>query len=196
MMTEEYSLTQTVAPTFEPITLEQAKAHIRVDGNEDDTLIEGLITAAREYAETHTRRQLCTATYAMRMAYLPTCIEIPKPPLVSVSSITYADVDGNVQTLSSSLYTVDSYSYPGKIIPAYNASYPTVRGHLNDVVVTFVAGQAQAAVPVRAKQAMLLLIGHWYENREQAGIEVGAATFKIPFGVNELLDSLNWGSYR
>lgn len=193
MMTEAYSITQSVTPTFEPLTLDEAKAHLRVTFNDDDALIEGYIAAAREYAETHTRRQLCTATYVMRMATLPTLIELPNPPLASVTSITYVDLAGDTQTLSSSLYTVDPYSYPAKIVPAYNATYPAVRGHVNDVTITYVCGTAAASVPVKAKQAILLLVGHFYEQREEVA---DARLAKVPTAAEALLNQLSWGDYR
>jgi uncharacterized phiE125 gp8 family phage protein len=187
-------LTLVTAPTSEPVTLEEAKTHCRVDFNDDDALLEGHIAAAREYCENFTRRQFVTATYALRMDDLPDEIVLPRPPLASVTSITYVDATGSTQTLSSSLYTVDTYVEPGRIVPAYNATWPSVRGHTNDVVVTFTCGAAVANVPARAKQAILLLVGHWYENREEIGI--GNIVTKIPTAADALLHSLSWGSYR
>jgi len=92
------SLVQTIAPASEPITLTEAKAHLRVetDFTEDDTIIGTFISAARESCEARTGRQLVTATYALRLGGFPCgdSIELPKPPLVSVTSITYVDTDG------------------------------------------------------------------------------------------------------
>lgn len=192
----ETRLTVVTAATEEVVSLDQAKQHLRVDDETDDALIEGLIAAAREYCETATRRQFVSTTYALRMDNLPTEIVLPKPPLVSVSSITYVDSAGATQTLSSSLYTVNQHREPGVIVPAYQATWPTVRGHTNDVVIQFVAGYgAASAVPKAAKQAILLLIGTWYENREASGIEIGGAPYTVPMTVDALLSTLNWGSY-
>lgn len=181
------SLVQTVAPTVEPITLDEAKLHLRVDDPSEDALIESLITAAREQAEEFTRRQLCTATWRMKLDWFP-CdpnefgrseIVLPKPPLQSVTSITYVDADGATQTLSSSLYTVDTSSEPARLVPAYGEVWPTPRSQADSVTVTFVAGYgAASAVPASVKAAMKLLIGHLYENRQS--VVTGTITASLP----------------
>ncbi len=189
-------LTLVTGPTEEPIDLESAKAHLRVTDNEEDNVINGLIKASRAYAEKYLRRQFVSATYALRMDLLPWKIVLPIPPLQSVTSITYVDFAGATQTISSSDYTVERYGEPGFIVAAYNLTWPTVRGHVNDVCVTFVAGYGAAtAVPASIKQAMLLLIGSGYENKEAAVVDQGFSALDVPFGVEALLDSERWGFY-
>jgi len=163
------SLVQTIAPASEPITLTEAKAHLRVetDFTEDDTIIGTFISAARESCEARTGRQLVTATYALRLGGFPCgdSIELPKPPLVSVSSITYVDTDGTTQTLSTDVYEVDPYTTPGRVVLKYAQVWPTTRSQRNAVTITFVAGYEE--VPTLLKQGMLMRIAHWYENREE-----------------------------
>lgn len=163
------SLVQTIAPVSEPVSLAEAKAHCHVetDVTEDDTFFDALIAAARESCEARTRRQLVSATFALRLSGFPCgdVIELPKPPLVSVSSITYVDVDGATQTLSTDVYEVDPYTTPGRVVLKYGQVWPSTRDQRNGVTITFVAGYAE--VPKLLKQGMLMRIAHWYENREE-----------------------------
>ena len=164
------SLVQTIAPASEPITLTDAKAHLRVetDFTEDDAIIGTFISAARESCEARTGRQLVTATYALRLSGFPCgdSIEIPKPPLVDVTSIAYVDTDGATQALSTDVYEVDHYTTPGRVVLKYGQVWPATRSQRNAVAITFVAGYE--AAPQLLKQGMLMRIAHWYENREDS----------------------------
>jgi len=138
------SLNQTSPPSYEPITLEEAKRHLRVTHNDDDTLIGALIAAARDKAQTIQDRQLVTATWVLKMDAFPSGdeIRVPLPPLQSVTSITYTDTDGVSQTMSSGDYDVDTASEPGRIALSYGASWPSTRTEIDAVTVTYVAGYA------------------------------------------------------
>jgi len=152
------------------------------------------ITAARQYCETFTHRALVSQTWDLAQDVFPNGFEslwIPKPPLVSVTSVSYVDQPGVTQTWSASLYTVDAPAGPwarqGRIVPTYLQIYPVTRAIENAVTVRFVAGYgAAASVPAPIKVAMKLLIGHWWVNRE-AGALVRASADILPFGVVELL---------
>jgi len=188
------SLTIYTEPTREPLLLEETKLHCRVDTDDDDTLILGLITAAREQAEATTRRALITQTWDLVMDAFPgeDRIELPLPPLQSVTSITYVDSDGNTNTFSSSKYIVDTDSEPGRVVLVTGESWPsdTLRAAAG-VTVRFVCGYGDAAsdVPRSIRQGMLLAVGHWYENREAT---VGVGNMQVlPMGVEAL-----WWPYR
>lgn len=163
---------QTVAPATEPLSLADAKLHLRVVSDDDDDLITALIQGAREYVETFLRRQLVTATWAMTLDEFPDSdgdITLPLPPLASVTSIAYVDGDGDDQTLDSANYTVHTNCEPGKITLAYGESWPSTRDQPDAVTVTFVAGYgAAAAVPAGIVAAIKLVLGDLYENREAA----------------------------
>lgn len=175
------------APATEPVTLTEAKAHLRVTGADDDTYITALITMARQYAEVFTRRALITQTWDLYLDAFPDYdIALPMPDLQSVTSVTYVDTDGVSQVLSSALYQVDLASIRGRIAPAYNEEWPDTREETYGAVkVRFVCGYgAASAVPETIKGAMKLLIGHWFENR----MEATAETIKqIPMGANNLM---------
>jgi len=176
-------------PTTEPVTSTEAKLHLKVDATTDDTLIANLITTARETVEAIARRALITQTWDLLLDEFPEGDEllIPFPPLQTISSVQYTNQNNVTATFASSNYAVDTYSEPGRIKLVYGAAWPgDILYTLNGVKVRFIAGfGAAAAVPLKYKQAILLLLGHWYANREE--VIAGANLSEIPFGVNALL---------
>ena len=125
------SLFLVTAPTKEPVSLADAKTHLRVDVDDENDLIASLIVAAREYVETFTHRALVTQTWDLKLDQFPCrgeAIWLPKPPASSVTSITYTATDGTSTTWSSALYTTDLPTGPtarmGRITPAYGEYLP------------------------------------------------------------------------
>lgn len=189
MITGEWRVT--VPPTIEPVTLAEAKAQCRVDASmtDEDALIASYIAGAREICEGMDWRAYLTQTIELWLPGWPTDgkIELPRPPLQSVSSIVYYDTADAAATLATSVYFVDTVSQPGRVRLRSKQSWPgaTLRDY-NAICVTYVAGwTAAAAVPEKIKQAMRLIIGHWYENREDA--TVGAVSRTIELGARMLL---------
>lgn len=175
-----------VEPTQPPVDLETVRKHLRVFGDEENALILDYVHAATKWIENVTWRQLITATYVLRMKSFPSVITVPKSPLIAVSSITYTDLDGASQTVSSSDYTVDAYSTPGKIVLAYNAYWPTNRGHTNDIAVTYTAGYGSAytSVPADLRSAVLMLTTHLWMNRSATSME---EIHNVPKAVDHLI---------
>lgn len=184
-----YSLLRTVEPTSEPVSLTAAKRHCRIDTVDSDSVLRGLIVAAREWCENRLGQQFMPATWRMKLDCFPCWeLELPRPPLVAVSSITYLDAAGTSQTLSSTKYRVDTDSRPGRITPNYANIWPITYPVMQAVTVAYTAGYADSdSVPQSIKQAMLLLIGHWYENRE--GTLIGSISKECEFAVESLLMS-------
>jgi len=116
---------------------------------------------------------------------------LPYSPIQAVSSITYVDIGGTTQTWSSSLYDVDIYSKPGRIRPKWGETWPSIRSQMNAIAMTYTCGYGAtaASVPAPIRQAMLLLIGHWYENREAVVIGNVLGFREIPIAVESLLMS-------
>ena len=158
----------TTAPSTEPISLSEAKAHMRVDFNNDDTYIENLIVAAREFCETMQNRAYITQTWELALDAFINNIELPNPPLQSVISMKYYDTSENEITLNSDDYFVDTYSEKGTISLKHGKYWPSTQLRpLNGVIIRYIAGYGNAAtVPIKIKQAILMLVAHWYENRE------------------------------
>ncbi len=177
------------APAFEPVTLKEAKDHLRVDTANDDALISSFITVARVNAEYFTGRAFITQEWDWFLDCFPGAtgiLNVPVPPLQSVTSVNYLDVDGNSQLLDGSKYVADSKSIVGRIAPAVDEVWPDTRRTLNAVTIRFKAGYGdfRAKVPEQIKAAMNLLEGHLYENRE---LSIVAALQKIPMGYEALL---------
>lgn len=182
------------APDEEPVATAEAKLHLRVDHTADDALIEQLVTAARQRVENVTWRSLVTQTLELTLDAWPRCghIDVPRPPLQSVTSITYTDAAGTETVWPSALYQVVTQGTPARIVPAYGESWPTAAsGSLraaNGIAVRYVAGYGDAAaVPALLKAAILLLVGHWYENREAVIVGAGLTATPLPMAVESIL---------
>lgn len=192
-MTRYRSLKRVTAPAAEPITLAEAKAHCRVDTSDDDTLIEGMIVAAREWVEDYVDRSLVTQQLTMKLDAFPTEVELPRPPMIASGTatavtITYtADSSGVTASLSLSSCRVDRDSTPGVIRPLYASSWPSHIFDKNAITITWWAGYgAAASVPQRVKAAMLMCVHELYEKRGNAA---------MPEAAMRLLDTVSWGSY-
>lgn len=204
-------------PAVEPVSLQLAKSHLRVEDTFtlDDTLISAYVTAARQYAEQYTNRAFFDQTWVLSLDHFPLAlahstinpgtrkewlftgfwndqtIYVPKPTLVSVTSITYVDSDNVVQTLDPSTYTVDRTSEPARIVPAPGQYWPFVQSYIpGSVRVTYVAGSygdgsTANLCPQTIVLAILLLVHHWYENR---GASTEQNLKSTPNGVESLLD--------
>jgi uncharacterized phiE125 gp8 family phage protein len=179
------------AVATEPVTLAEAKLHLRVDASDDDDLIGALITAAREFAEHYTGRALAEQTLEMALDEFPCVdyIDLDAPPVASVTSIKYTDTDGVEQTFSSASYSLDTYGTSRQVTLAYGVEWPDTREEPRAVRIRYVTGYATA--PKAVKSALLLLIGHLYENRQDA---TATRLESIPTGAEALLDTVKvWG---
>lgn len=186
------------APTSEPVSLTQARLHLGVTDNDSDAYIAGLITAARTWCEMYVRQSFVTTRWKAIYTRWPSCHAIiPKPPLISVVDVKYYDGNGVQQTLAANQYVVDAGSRPGRLVWAYGVTLPTVRteGVSEPIAITYDAGYGAAnAVPSAIKQAMLLLIGHWMDRRENV-MATPLAGSNIPLGTQALLASVSHGEY-
>lgn len=185
-----WALSIVTEPADEPITLEEAKAHLRVDFDDDDAYILALITVAREIAEQRTNRALVTQTWDYVLDTFPPCgeIKLRKPALQSVTSVNYTDSSGVEHVMPESDYIVDAKSVPGRIFLGFGKTWPTaILQPASAVRIRFVAGYGNADfVPRALKQAMLFLISQFYENREPVSLntkpEVIPMTFDLLIG--------------
>lgn len=181
----------TSSPAVEPLTVAEAKAHLRVDHTTDDSYIESLIKAARVTCENLQNRAYITQTRKLYLDDFPgvNCpIELPFAPLQSVSSLTYVDTDGTTQTWASSNYQVDAKAQPGTLEPVDGVTYPLVYPNKrNAVIITYICGYGatSASIPESMRHAMRLLISDWYNQREDTVI--GNIVNSIPMGVEALL---------
>lgn len=160
--------TRTVAPTFKPLTLAEAKKQVEIAGevNFHDEHIERLMDIAQDTLENDTGLTLCQSTWTYKLDAFPQFIELPKRPVSSVSSIAYLDSSGNSQTWSSANWSLDATRTFPVILKGKDVDYPEVYDDFSPITITFVAGYASvSAVPAMAKQAMLLLISAMFSDR-------------------------------
>lgn len=199
--------------TTEPVTLAQAKAHLRIQSSDtsQDTYITALITAARQRAEKECNRAFISQTWRLGLDYFPwygdswkrpttsvyavnmgmwaqgMTIYVPTPRLLAVTSLTYIDATGTLQTLSPTTYLVDSDSEPARIMPTPGNYWPYVQLYRpNTVNLTYTCGYGPDAttVPLALCQAILMLISHWYWNRDAV---VQGQYNPLPMAVDALL---------
>jgi len=178
-------------PAIEPITLDEAKLHCRIDAGDENSIVTALIKIARQYVERITNRALITQTWELRLDDWPSEIWLTRPPVQSITSIKYLDTDGVEQTWSDALYQTDLYAEPARISPIYGESYPDLEtGAYNRVIVRFVNGYGDAAsqIPTPIIQSMEIMISHWFQNRELILTDIGRnAPIEIPLSAQALL---------
>jgi uncharacterized phiE125 gp8 family phage protein len=156
-----------IPPAAEPITLQEAKRHLRVVFDDEDTQIEAMIVAARQMAEERLNRALMPQTIAFTADSFGKEVALPRPPLRALGGVSYIDVDGTLQTMDPANYVVDTFRDPPRVVVPYGTTWPTTRNQFGAVTVTYEAGYADAeSVPVPIKHWMLLVIGTMYNNRE------------------------------
>lgn len=166
------------APTLEPVTLDEMRKHLRIEHHDEDEEIAVFLASARTMFENQTCGCIpFTSTYRQTMDRFPDhcgksmepTIQIYRAPVQSITSITYVDTEGTTQTLSSSLYRVDTSGPIARITPAYGQSWPSIREVSGAVKITFVAGWAsQATIPADIKLCVKLLAAMYYNTREDA----------------------------
>lgn len=180
--------------TGEPITIEEAKSWLRVVTNDENTDIKGLIKVARKMVEDDARRAYVRKTYKLRLREFPTedFIQLERPAVSSISSISYVNSTGGTSTLSTSVYELDANELPGYVRLKYDQEWPSTRDIQNAVTITFLAGSTapQADTPIAAKQAIKLLIDDMYCNRGTGCGCTGTPAY------DRLIGMLRWGDYR
>lgn len=188
-------LVRTVEPAVEPISLDEFKLHSAIEIADDDALCARALKAAREYCEETLGQSFITQTWTYTLdRFPPHHVRLPRPPLISVSGITYKDTAGVTQTLSSAVYEVDSKSRPGRVGLVYNQYWPAIYIGQNVVTITYTAGYGADgdSVPERIKLAIAQLASHWLENRETV---TDGRFSEVPLMATKLLD-LSWqGTY-
>jgi uncharacterized phiE125 gp8 family phage protein len=204
MTSSGYQLRRLFGPEVEPITVAEAKAHCRVDADltAEDDLFAGWITAARELAEDYTKRTFCESVWELWLDDFPRFsddLRVVLPmgaPFVAVESVSYLSTNGDRVELAGYEVLPDE---PPAIRPSPWTVWPVVSCAAGAVRVRYRAGYVgegspagAEAVPQRVKQALRMLVGHWYANRESvtAGGSTGAAPVEVPYSFERALDPL------
>ena len=185
------TLTRITAPVLDPVTQSEVYRHLRVvEDATEKAYADAVAEVAREYVEQHTGTALLTQTWEITFdEWWQGVLELPYPPLQSVTSIKYLDADGVEQTLSASSYTVTTGDPVGFVQLKSDITVPVIKSEAGAVRIRFVSGYTAAAnVPASLKQAVLLLASQWFENREPTANPFNAFPSEIPYTVNALLN--------
>lgn len=202
---KRYGIRLVTPVTDEPISLEEAWAHLRLplDGSppstDHDTWLTDIgIPGARDYCEHFLGGAIAPQTLELATKGFPIgFVPLPLGPVQSIVSVAYTDANGDPQTMTSSDYVLDNYVQPARLSLAYGASWPTALDFANSVKIQYVAGYSLAddspqinPLPSGIRAAMLLMLGHLFENREATAQSTATSSLvdELPLGVAALLE--------
>ena len=160
-------MTRLTAPAVEPVTVAEAKAHLRVTSTNEDALISNLIASAREEVEAATGIALITQDWRLYLDAWPDCgvIRLPKHPVQLVSQVTVYDALGTATSGVPSAVNLDRASRPARFAKPDSVALPGQA--MNGIEIDFRAGFGSTGVdvPDGLKRAILLLVSFWFEHR-------------------------------
>ena len=182
----------TVEPSTEPITLVEAKAHLRVDFSDEDDYIDTLIVSARRYCEAYCNRVFITQTWRQNLSEWVNPIQLKVNPVISVTSLKYYDTDEAQQTITDNAnnYQKDLNSDVAKIYEGLVNTFPAIGSTINPIEIITVCGYGAASdVPDDIKHAIKLMVSWMYENREGVNVPLNnqASDIPLPTAVKYLL---------
>ena len=182
------SLVVTTAAVNPLFTTAQAKAHLKVDVSDDDTIIDNLVLAATQSCEIFTNQYFIDTVVTQYSDTWSDIYQLYKSPVDSITHIKYYDSDDSLQTLSSSNYILDGASKPARIGIAVDGELPNLSDRINAVEVKYTVGYGTAStdVPEGIRQAVLLTIGNFYQNRES--VITGRTATELPLSSQYLLE--------
>ena len=186
------ALVRLSGPASEPVTLAEAKAHLRVVTTDEDSYIQGLIALARTAAEEATGRAFLTQSWRLRLDAWPNAqrvpaVALPRPPLRDISAVRIYDSAGAAEVWDAANYDVDTIASPGRLLRKPGAVWPVPGRFGAGIEIDFEAGYGatSADVPAPLRHAILLHIAHLYENREP--VFAGGSVVPIPMASAALL---------
>lgn len=151
-------------PTTPVVSLEEVKVWLKIDGDDEDDLLTALTASATAECEAYAGLSFITRTRTVRLSSLRGDVVLPYGPVTALTSIVYKDDEDQDQTIDASDYTVDTASGLSRV--RITESWPQTNGVLNNVLVTYVAGFADASsVPEVIKLAVKKRIAFHYEKR-------------------------------
>ena len=173
-------------PAVEPVTLDHAKSHLRLDTTADDALIEGLIAAARRFIEGETGLAIMVQTWRRYLDDWPAdrCVRLRRHPVRRIEALTVFDAHGEAAELPASAFRLDTVSRPARL---YVSEAVPPGSAPNGIEIEFTAGLAETAneVPDDLVRAMLVLVAQWYEFR--GAFSAKDQPVAVPAGVERLI---------
>lgn len=194
------SLLRLSAPALEPVSLPEIKTHLRIDGSAEDTMLGGLIVAAREWAENYTRRSFIGQNWQLTLnadEFGASTLSLPRAPVLALQSFSVADGQGGQTAVPLSTFVLLPSTDGAQLALAANAAYPAPFTSLASYVVNYRAGYGEAAadVPETIKLAIKQLVAHWFEHRGEAALvparsgNTHFAITSVPLVIMALLDA-------
>ena len=182
----------TTEPATEPITLVEAKAHLRVDFSDEDDYIDTLIVSARRYCEAYCNRVFITQTWRQNLSEWVNPIQLKVNPVISVTSLKYYDTNEAQQTITDNTnnYQKDLNSDVARIYDGLVNTFPAIGSSINPIEIITVCGYGAASdVPDDIKHAIKFMVSYFYENREGVNVPLNSAAsdIKPPTAVKSLL---------
>ncbi|SFV31857.1 head-tail connector protein [Hyphomicrobium facile] len=183
------SLVMTAPPAVEPVTVADAKAHMRIDGNDEDVLIASLLLTSRLHIEVALSLALITQSWTLTLNRWPGSrdVELPLTPLRSIDEVRVKNAAGVANVVPAESYLVDLSSRPALLVWNNTARpEPQVPAGGIEIDMTAGFGSTGESVPAPLKHAMLMLTAHWYEHRDPE--EIGSDAARIPEAVSALIN--------
>ena len=182
------SLKEVTLSTTPLFTTAEAKDFLKVDTTADDTLIDNLIKAATESCQIYTNQYFLNTVVEQYSDKWSEIYTLYKSPVSSITYIKYYATNGDLATLDASNYILDDVSKPARIGLAVDATLPSLSDRINAVHVKYTVGYGDDStdVPDGIKQAVLLTLGNWYENRQT--VITGRTATELPLSSQYLLD--------
>jgi uncharacterized phiE125 gp8 family phage protein len=174
--TESETFVLSISANAEPVTLAEAKAHLRITDDAEDALILNYIRAAREWVENYTGHILVRRTFTEYRSAFVRYFELMRRPIVTVASVGYPDTNGDPQSILTADLVVTTRN-PVRVYPAINSWWPSLQTN-GEITITYTAGYAEGEVPQELAQAILVLTGHFHVNRSAAA-DPPAAVFAL-----------------
>jgi uncharacterized phiE125 gp8 family phage protein len=168
------------------VSLAEAKAWIKKETDNEDALIGGLVRSAVGAIEAKIGKKLTAKIVTQTVDGFPCdgTIGLWHGPVSEVLAIAYDDGDGLEQALDSFRLVEGANA---KLLPAYGESFPTTAIGAGTVRLTYVAGYDPAELPPELCQAVLMLMAHWYQNREAVSVAPGVQAVELPLGVEMMI---------
>ena len=189
MLSPQHALSRVTSPAASPITLAEAKAQMRVEHDDDDAIIQRLIDAAVAFVDVQNvlGKAMITQTWAQWMGPTQSTVRLMLGPVQSVTAIKYYDIDGALQTATLTDFNIFGTPTKTTVSPKNGFSWPVAQQREDAIKIEYVIGYGDAAsdVPQTIRQALMMLVAQWYENRENELI--GTISKTIPFGFSDLI---------